>query len=87
MDITVCEGEKFVEVWLSREESADPAVQQRLRPVYRQYREKGYLVAVFKSGSRELQNGVRDLLVYNRRRCAELAVEQEKRRQASATLR
>lgn len=38
------------------------------------YRLRKYKAVVFESGEQEMKRSVRDLLVYNRRRCMELAV-------------
>lgn len=78
MEICVNDNRKTVEVWLSNEEKNDPAVRQRLKPLYTEYAEKKYTVAVFMSGSQDLYSLTSDLLCYNRKRIAELEVEQEK---------
>ena len=78
MEICINDERRTVEVWLSNEEKNDPAVQQRLKPLYAEYAEKKYTVAVFMSGSQDLYSLTSDLLCYNRTRIAELEVEQEK---------
>lgn len=78
MEICINDERRTVEVWLSNEEKSDPAVQRRLKPLYAEYGEKKYTIAVFMSGSQDLYSLTSDLLCYNRKRIAELEVEQEK---------
>ena len=52
MEINVRDSSKIVEVWLTREEKRDARLQERLKPLYREYKEKKFLVAVFESGAR-----------------------------------
>lgn len=78
MEISINDERKTVEVWLSNEEKNNPAVRQRLKPLYAKYAEKKYTVAVFMSGSQDLYSLTSDLLCYNRKHIAELEVEQEK---------
>ena len=78
MEISINDERRTVEVWLSNEEKSDSAVRQRLKPLYAEYSEKKYTVAVFMSGSQDLYSLTSDLLCYNRKHIAELEVEQEK---------
>lgn len=78
MELSINDERKTVEVWLSNEEKNNPAVRQRLKPLYAEYAEKKYTVAVFMSGSQDLYSLTSDLLCYNRKHIAELEVEQEK---------
>ena len=73
------EQNKIVELWLTREERDDPAFRESLKPIYQQYKDQKYLVAVFLSGEEDLYQQTRDLLLYNRRRQAEKEVQAEKR--------
>ncbi len=75
----VREQSKIVELWLTREERDDPAFRESLKPIYQQYKDQKYLVAVFLSGEEDLYQQTRDLLLYNRRRQAEKEVQAEKR--------
>ena len=68
-----------MELWLTREERDDPAFRESLKPIYQQYKDQKYLVAVFLSGEEDLYQQTRDLLLYNRRRQAEKEVQAEKR--------
>ena len=72
------EQSKIVELWLTREEKNDPAFRESLKPIYQQYKDQKYLVAVFLSGEEDLYQQTRDLLLYNRRRLAEKEVQAEK---------
>lgn len=83
MEINVRDDSRLVEVWLTNGEKNDPAVQQRLKPLYAKYKAQKYLVAVYESGSRDLYQSTRDLLAFNKRRVAELAVQREKQRAAA----
>ena len=78
MEICINDERRTVEVWLSNEEKSVPAVRQRLKPLYTEYAEKKYTVAVFMSGSQDLYSLTSDLLCYNRKRIAELEIAQEK---------
>ena len=70
---------KIVELWLTREEKDDLAFWESLKPIYQEYKEQKYLVAVFLSGEEDLYQQTRDLLLYNRRRLAEQEVQARKR--------
>ena len=80
------EQSKIVELWLTREERDDPAFRESLKPIYQQYKDQKYLVAVFLSGEEDLYQQTRDLLLYNRRRSAEKAVQQQKVEQPVMTM-
>ena len=79
MRMEIREQSKIVELWLTREERDDPAFRESLKPIYQQYKDQKYLVAVFLSGEEDLYQQTRDLLLYNRRRQAEKEVQAEKR--------
>ncbi len=78
MEVHVQHGRKTVEVWQSRAERNDPNAQQQVKDLCAKYRPQKYTVAVFQSGDRDLYQNALDLLIYNRRRAAELEVWQEK---------
>lgn len=75
MELIVHDNIKIVEVWLANAEKSDPAVQAQLNNLYAKYKAQKYTVAVFHSGSGDLYQNTRDLLAYNKRRCAELAAQ------------
>ena len=78
MEIKVHPQQKFVEVWQTRADQDDAALQTQLKAMYADWKKKGYLVAVYRSGNEDLYAATRDLLAYNKRRTAELAVRREK---------
>ena len=84
MEMTIRQESMMLEIWLTRAEKADPILQKWLKSVYTTYRAKKYLIAVFESGKDDLYESTRNLLLYNRRRGAEKAVQQEKMRHAAA---
>lgn len=84
--MNINEQSKIVELWLTRAERDDPALRESLRPIYRQYKDQKYLVAVFLSGEEELYQQTRDLLRYNRRRQAEKEVQSMKQAEMSMRL-
>lgn len=81
MELKVHDNTKIVEVWMTNAEKNDPAVQARLKELYAKYKEKKYTVAVFHSGGDDLYQSTRELLAYNKRKCAELAAQRPTRAQ------
>ena len=79
MRMEIRDESKIVELWLTREEKDDLAFWESLKPIYQEYKEQKYLVAVFLSGEEDLYQQTRDLLLYSRRRQAEKEVQAEKR--------
>ena len=79
MRMEIRDESKIVELWLTREEKDDLAFWESLKPIYQEYKEQKYLVAVFLSGEEDLYQQTRDLLLYTRRRQAEKEVQAEKR--------
>lgn len=82
MEINIHDDKKMVEVWLTRAEKQDEALQQELKPLYAQYKKKKYMVAVFESGEQDLYQNTLALLSYNKRRIPELEMMREKRMRA-----
>ncbi len=80
MEFHVQDNSKLVELWLNNAEKTDPVLREQLRGVYAKYKAKKYLVAVFESGSADLCQCTRDLLLYNCRRTAQQTVQQERQR-------
>ena len=78
MEISINKESKTVTVWLSTHESSDPILKERLGLLYQIFAAQKYLVAVFRSGGRDLAQSTSDLLCYNRKRIAELELEREK---------
>lgn len=83
MEINVRDEKRLVEIWLSRAEKKNPELRDGLKNIYSEYKRKKYLVAVFESGERDLYQGVLELLIYNKRRAAELEVKREGRQRSS----
>ena len=63
--MNVNDSGKIVEIWLTNQEKTDTALQNNLKQLYKKYKDKKYLVAVFESGERDLFEGTRDLLLHN----------------------
>lgn len=78
MEINVRSESRTVEIWLTREEKQDAKLREKLKPLYQRYKNEGYLAVVYESGERDLWDAASDLLCYNRKRIAQLEVEQEK---------
>ena len=66
---------KIVEVWMTNQEQKDEALQEKLKPIYKKYKEAGYLVAVFLSGNGSLREYTSALLQFNHRRAVERSLE------------
>ena len=43
---------KMIQIWLTKAESQDEALRERLAPLYTEWKEKKYIVAVYHSGKR-----------------------------------
>lgn len=78
MEVRVHEDMKLVEVWLNRQEQADDAIREQLQQMYQDYKSRKYMVAQFQSGGGDLYAMTRDLLIFNRKRIEELALQLEK---------
>lgn len=78
LQIDILDNQKIVAVWLTRAERDDESVMSRLRSLHSEYKAKKYTVAEYHSGSGDLHTSVLDLLTYNKRRIAELQVQNEK---------
>jgi hypothetical protein len=81
--MNVLDDRKIVEIWLTRAERDDPALNASLKDIYAEYKRKKYTVAVFQSGDRDLYRSTLDLLAYNKKRVAELEVQREKRQRTA----
>lgn len=78
LEINVRDDNKIVEVWLTNKEKRDQVLQEKLKLLYRDYNAQNYLVAVFLSGTENLEQRTSDLLCYNKKRIAEMEVRQGK---------
>ena len=82
LEMNVRDDQKLVEIWLTNAEKIDPVLREGLKEIYAKYKTKKYMVAVFESGKGDLYENTRDLLLFNRRRSAEKAVQQAKKQRA-----
>ena len=64
---------KLVEIWLTKAESEDEAVNRELEPLYAEYKKKKYRVVIFSSGKGDMLELTKDLLKHN----LELSVRKE----------
>lgn len=86
MEIERDEKKKIISVWLTKAESQDQELRDKLKTMYPKWKKEKYLVAVYHSGTEDLYRSTLDLLAYNKKRCAELAVQKERNQQAQAQL-
>lgn len=86
MEINVKDDRKTVEIWLTRAEKQDAVLRERLKPLYKEYRDRKYLVAVFQSGERDLTDATSDLICYNRKRLAEQETVRERQQGMSMSM-
>ena len=78
MELRVHPNMKIVEVWLTQKERENKDLQEQLAQIYREYTEKKFKVAQFHSGTDDMYTATRDLLLFNRKRIAELENLREK---------
>ena len=78
LEINVRDDKQIVEIWLTNSEKDDHALRESLKDIYKKYKQKKYMVAVFESGNNDLYHNTLNLLSYNKKRIAELAVQREK---------
>lgn len=78
MELDVRNESKTVTIWLTKAEKQDKQLQKELKLVYQSFKESGYLVAAFFSGDQDLTDATSGLVCYNRKRIAQLEVEQRR---------
>ena len=66
MRIHMDEEKRIAEIWLTKAESDDPAVEARLKPFYKECKDHKYLAVVYRSGRESLLETTKDLLRHNR---------------------
>ena len=66
MRIHMDEEKRIAEIWLTKAESDDPAVDARLKPFYKECKDHKYLAVVYRSGRESLLETTTDLLRHNR---------------------
>lgn len=86
MKIEVLDKEKMVYIWLNHADQENHAIQEQLKPLYREYRQKKYFVSVFYSGHDDLEEMTRELLLYNRKKIEETRIAAEKKKKKSYDL-
>lgn len=69
---------KLVEIWLTTEDQNNTELLESLRSQYKALHDKKYMVAEFHSGKSDLYASTRDLLLYNRKRIAQLETIKQK---------
>ena len=72
------EDMKIVEIWLTKQEQEDAALRQTLQKLYQNYSRRKFKIAQFHSGAGSLYDATRDLLLFNRKRIAEMENRREK---------
>lgn len=78
MEIIRDDKKKRIQIWMTQRESQDEALQNRLKPMYAQWKKQKYLVAVYRSGNKDLRESVLDLLLHNKKVLAEQAAERQR---------
>ena len=78
MELNVYPDQRFVEIWLTKTEHGDTALQSRLKSLYRSYKAQKYLVAVFISGVKDLEESTTGLLLHNQTIAAKQDLEKAK---------
>ena len=73
IELNIHNDPKYVSVWLTKAESADPALKESLKSLYSEYKQKKNRVVVFESGRGDLPMLTKDLLKHN----IELSVQKE----------
>ena len=76
--IDIHEDKKLVCIWLTKAESADRDIRNKLAPLYEQYKKQKYLVALYRCGTEDLRESTLALLRYNRKLVAERELQAEK---------
>ena len=72
MEVNINNNAKRVNIWLTKVESGNPDLQATLKQLYKIYKAQKYLVVVYESGTENLEDLTRELLLYNRIRLQEL---------------
>lgn len=78
MEMKVRNDKKIVEIWLTKAEKNDPELRAGLKDIFAEWKKKRYTVGVYESGGGDLYQNTRDLLVFNKKRLAELETRKVK---------
>lgn len=88
MIVTPKEGKtKSVIFWLTNAEKNDSALRASLKPLFAEWRAKGYLPVVMESGEGDLEVSMRYLMKHQLVRSAKAEIAAEKTGQATASIR
>ena len=77
MQIEIHDDTRRVSIWLSAAEGGNAQLRASLIPLFKAYKEKKYLVAVYESGKDSLEALTQELILYNRTRLRELEMKKE----------
>ena len=66
MEVCVKDSLKIVEIWITNAEQGNAALRESLQPLFNEYKQKKYKVAVFESGWDDLLYNTAGLLLHNR---------------------
>jgi len=66
MEMNVHDDDRIVEIWLTNEEKSNDGLKGLLQPIFNEYKQKKYKVAVFQSGGRDLADCTAGLLLHNK---------------------
>lgn len=72
MEVEFKTSEKQVYIWLTKADAENDQLRESLKPFYQKCKSNGILCAVFISGSEDLRESIRDLLIYNKYRLDEI---------------
>ncbi len=81
MFLEVSEKDKIAYYWLSKEEKADDKLRASLQPQYKDWNKKGYAVCTFLSGTGDLVELTKELLIHNKEVIAEQRVRKQRERE------
>lgn len=65
MELNINDQSQHVEVWLSSAEKNDIKIQETVHSICEQYKNSKYMVIVYKSGTGDLFEGTKSLLIQN----------------------
>jgi hypothetical protein len=66
MEININDESQIVDIWMTNAEKLDKTIQEKLKPFYKHFSERKYIVAVFISGVGDLYSSTEKLLLHNK---------------------
>ena len=78
MILEVCEQNKIAYYWLSKEEKTNKALRESMQPDYKNWKDKGYKVCVFLSGTGDIVELTKELLIHTKETLAARTIKQNK---------